>query len=1116
MKVFCKVFLLLLALAALPAIPHLTAQQTNFSWGAGVPESQGMSTPRLEEMWGALKQRGTTGLFVIRNDRVVFERYAETWNRAKPHGTASMAKALVGGMSLMLAMDDKRISPDDQASKFIPHWRDDPQKQKITVRHLATHTSGVEDAEADNLPHDKLTGWKGDFWKRLAPPADPFTIARDLAPVLDPPGTRARYSNPGMALLSYCITASLKGAPQNDLRSLLKARVMDPIGVPGGEWSVGYGGASAVEGMNLVATWGGGSYSANATARVGRLMLRKGDWNGKRLISPSVIEAATKHAGLPNYSGLGWWVNREAGGGRHWQAAPDDAFWGAGAGHQIVLVVPSLNLVVVRNGDSLDKNLSFDDGLEKWFIDPLMKCFLAKRTAPYPPSTVIKSIKWSPADAVVRRAEGGDNWPLTWADDDKLYTAYGDGNGFEPRTPEKLSMGFASISGAATDFVGVNIRSATGEGKGDGNVGRKASGMLAVDGLLYLWARNAGNAQLAWSTDHGRTWEWSDWKFTTSFGCPTFLNFGKNYSGARDNYAYIYSHDSDSAYTAADRMVLARVPKQNIRDRAAYEFFKGLGSDGNPVWTKNIAERGAVFTFPGNCYRSGISYNPGLKRYLWSQTLPGTDARFRGGFGVYDAPEPWGPWTTVFFTEEWDIGPGESSSFPAKWTSEDGRTVHLVFSGKDSFSVRRAELISQNTAKAPQRLSAQNEAFLEDLSRRSFRYFQEQSDPQTGLALDRARTDGSVHDENHRNTASIAATGFGLTALCIAADRGWIGKNEARDRVRNALTFFADRAHHEHGWFWHWMNWRTGERVWRSEISSIDTTLLLGGVLTARQYFAGNKEIVRLATKIYERVDFQWMLNGDPHLLSHGWHPETGFIKNRWDDYSEEALLYLLAIGSPTHPIPPESWYAWKRDWISYDGFRYLSAPAPLFIHQYSHAWVDFRGRRERQAPHVDYFENSVIATRAHRQFCLDLAKEVPAFSKSYTENIWGITASDSAKGYVAWGGPPRHPAIDGSVVPCAAGGSLMFTPDISLPALREMKQKFGEKIYGRYGFADAFNPSNGWVNPDVIGIDVGITLLSAENLRSGNVWRWFMRNPELERAMRLVGLMSIASTQRR
>ncbi|HKQ77239.1 MAG TPA: glucoamylase family protein [Blastocatellia bacterium] len=400
-------------------------------------------------------------------------------------------------------------------------------------------------------------------------------------------------------------------------------------------------------------------------------------------------------------------------------------------------------------------------------------------------------------------------------------------------------------------------------------------------------------------------------------------------------------------------------------------------------------------------------------------------------------------------------------------------------------------------------LSSDDQAFLEDLSRRSFRYFVEQSDPMTGLTLDRARVDGSIHDEGHRNVASIAATGFGLTALCIAAERGWMRRDEVRDRVRASLEFFAERAHQEHGWFYHWMHWRTGERMWGSEISSIDTTLLLGGVLTARQYFRGDREIVRLATKIFERIDFQWMLNGHPHLLSHGWRPEDGFIKHRWKNYSEQAMLYLLAIGSPTTPIKPESWRAWKREWVTYGEYKYLSHNAPLFIHQYSHAWVDFRRRREKEPPQVDYFENSIIATRVHRQFCLDLAKEFPG----YSANIWGITASDSAKGYVAWGGPPRHPRIDGTVVPCAAGGSLMFTPEISLPALREMREKFGEKIYGRYGFADAFNPNNGWINPDVIGIDVGIMLLSAENLRSGNVWRWFMLNPEPGKALRLAGL---------
>ncbi len=360
-----------------------------------------------------------------------------------------------------------------------------------------------------------------------------------------------------------------------------------------------------------------------------------------------------------------------------------------------------------------------------------------------------------------------------------------------------------------------------------------------------------------------------------------------------------------------------------------------------------------------------------------------------------------------------------------------------------------------------------------------------------------------MHDEEHRNVASIAATGFGLTALCIAAERRWIDPKRARERVRTTLKFFAERAPRERGWFYHWMDARDGKRMWNSELSSIDTTLLLGGVLTARGYFRGDVEIVRLATLIYERIDFQWMLNGHPTLLSHGWRPESGFIPNRWDNYSEQTLAYLLAIGSPTHPITPRSWYAWERDWVSYAGFKYIASAKPLFIHQYSHAWVDYRNRRESRPPHVDYFINSVKATRAHRAFCVDLSKEFPG----YSENIWGITASDSARGYVAWGGPPRDPAIDGTVVPCAAGGSLMFTPDICLAALRAMKEKYGNKIYGRYGFADAFNPNTGWVDSDVIGIDVGITLLSAENARTGNVWRWFMRNAEINRAMRLVGL---------
>jgi hypothetical protein len=316
------------------------------------------------------------------------------------------------------------------------------------------------------------------------------------------------------------------------------------------------------------------------------------------------------------------------------------------------------------------------------------------------PSPVIKSIEWAEASTIVRKAKGGDNWPITWGDDDLLYTAYGDGQGFQPFVEKKLSMGLCTITGGPDDFRGVNLRAPTAERTGGGANGPKVSGLLMVEGVLYMLVRNTGNSQLAWSKDRGKTWTWSDWKFTESFGCPTFLNFGRNYDGARVDFVYLYSHDNDSAYKPSDRMVLARVPRGSITDRSAYEFFTGTNDKGEANWSQDIAKRAAVFEHPGRCYRSGITYNPGLKRYLWCQIIPGGETRFAGGFGIYDAPHPWGPWTTVFFTEKWDVGPGETSSLPTKWISPDGRTVHLVFSGDDYFSVRQGKLTLANEEKS--------------------------------------------------------------------------------------------------------------------------------------------------------------------------------------------------------------------------------------------------------------------------------------------------------------------------------------------------------------------------------------------------------------------------------
>lgn len=394
-------------------------------------------------------------------------------------------------------------------------------------------------------------------------------------------------------------------------------------------------------------------------------------------------------------------------------------------------------------------------------------------------------------------------------------------------------------------------------------------------------------------------------------------------------------------------------------------------------------------------------------------------------------------------------------------------------------------------------LRSQDDAFLDDLSRRAFLFFAEHSDPHTGLVLDRVRTNGDTVPGRNLEVASTALTGFALTAMCIASNRQWEDPSEMRERVRTILRHFAYNQEHVRGWYYHFVNRKNGNRVWNSEVSTIDTALLLAGVLTAQQYYRDDDEIFRLASEIYERVEFNWMLDRKTGLLHMGWRPETGLLRAEWTSYDEQAILYVLGIGSPTHAIPAECWYRFDRPVIETAGYRFVGR-GPLFTHQYSLAWLDLAGRRDGPPFEIDYFQNSVAATYAHRAYCLGLRGIYP----NYSENLWGVTASDSDIGYVIWGDPLSRRDVDGTVVPCAAGGSLMFAPEICVPSLRYMHETFGQYVYGRYGFADAFNPQTLWVNPDVVGIDVGITLLSAENLRTGSVWRWFNRWPCVRRAV--------------
>jgi hypothetical protein len=402
-------------------------------------------------------------------------------------------------------------------------------------------------------------------------------------------------------------------------------------------------------------------------------------------------------------------------------------------------------------------------------------------------------------------------------------------------------------------------------------------------------------------------------------------------------------------------------------------------------------------------------------------------------------------------------------------------------------------LPSLRGAEAQTTFSAEEDQFLEELERAHCLYFWEQANPQTGLVRDRF----SVRGKDTSRVASIAAVGFGLTALCISEKRGYLSHAQARDRVLATLRFLWKRLPNHRGFFYHFAHMDTGERQWDSEVSSVDTAILLCGVLTCRRHFH-HEEISNLASSIFNRVEWTWLAE-DTSLLPHGWMPEAGFLPYRWDVYSELMMMYLLGMGSWTHPLPAETWSAWKRTTFEFDGLRYIGAFAPLFAHQYSQAWFDFRNKRDRYA---DYFQNSAAATEAHRLFCLELSKQFP----DYSENLWGITASDSIFGYVAWGGPPAIGPIDGTVVPSAAGGSLPFLPKECVRVLLHIKNRYGDNAWSRYGLIDAFNPLKNWYDADVVGIDTGITVVMAENARTGFVWETFMKNPEARRGMERAG----------
>ena len=437
---------------------------------------------------------------------------------------------------------------------------------------------------------------------------------------------------------------------------------------------------------------------------------------------------------------------------------------------------------------------------------------------------------------------------------------------------------------------------------------------------------------------------------------------------------------------------------------------------------------------------------------------------------------------------------------------------------------------------APRPLTAREAAFLDTLEQRTFRWFWDLSDARTGLTPDRAPTP---------SFASIAAVGFALTAYPIGAERGWVTREQARDRTLATLRFFwrapqgdAPRGRSgTHGFFYHFLEPATGHRFERVELSTMDTALLLAGVLFCQSYFdrgdVAETEVRALAESLFARADWQWACVRPP-MVAHGWDPEQGFLPYDWRGMNESMLVPILALASPSHPLPPVTWSYWAGGcrWGTFQGLEHVGFP-PLFGHQYSQVWLDLRGLQDSlmRAHGIDWFENSRRATLAQRRYAI----ANPGGFRGHGARCWGLTACDGPLDdsvtvdgrrlgfhtYEARGASFREVLDDGTIAPTAAGGSIAFVPEAVVPALIAMREAYGEHLFGAYGFVDAFNPTLdvpvrvpqgrvvpgvGWFDVDRLGIDQGPILAMTENLRSGLVWRTMRRNPHIVRGLKAAG----------
>ncbi|MDZ4682435.1 MAG: glucoamylase family protein [Saprospiraceae bacterium] len=430
----------------------------------------------------------------------------------------------------------------------------------------------------------------------------------------------------------------------------------------------------------------------------------------------------------------------------------------------------------------------------------------------------------------------------------------------------------------------------------------------------------------------------------------------------------------------------------------------------------------------------------------------------------------------------------------------------------------------QPTGLSQNKTSAKVPFSMDELQRRSFLYFWE--------LPEKADANWQVPDRwPTLNFSSIAATGFGLTAYFIGIERGYITREQGADRVLKTLEVLINLPQGDamsgvsghKGFFYHFLNHNDARRYKNVELSTIDTGLLMAGVLSVMSYFDGSTEAERkireISDKLFRRVEWDWALN-DKGYLSMGWFPDKGFLKSEWHGYNEAMILLIMAMGSPSHPIPANSWEKWCEPyfWNSYYDQEYINF-APLFGHQYSHMYVDFQGIYDpyMKAKGIDYFENARRATYANRAYCM----ENPSGFKGYGKNTWGLTACDGPGdfekewkkghktkfvGYGARGASGDYVLDDGTIAPTAAGGSMPFAPEICMPALKHIWEKYYDGLVDQYGFRDAFNPSLGWYDVDYLGIDQGPILIQMENHRTRLVWEVMKKNSYIRDGLKKAG----------